>query len=74
MFNLRFQVDIKTARRNIVVAVDGNVVQNASSGDVFVIPISTAHLSVGPHSVVITVTDANEKTVTKNFTLNILSR
>jgi len=74
MFNLRFQVDVKTTRRNVVVTIDGNVVQSATSGEVFIIPVSSSDISVGSHQVAITATDANEKTATKNFTLNILAR
>ena len=44
-FNLRFSVDAGTAQREVSVTIDGNVVQSASSGDIFVIPIGSQGLT-----------------------------
>lgn len=54
--------------------MDGNIIQNATSGDIFVFPVSAAGLDVGKHSVKIIATDANFQSVEKSFVLNILPR
>lgn len=74
MFNLRFHANVHTKRRTITVAIDGNPIQTATSGEIFVIPVPTTDLPLGNHTVTITATDANNQNSTKNFTLTILPR
>lgn len=73
-FNLRFQANISSEVKEINVTLDDKVIQNATSGDLFVIPVGTTGLNVWKHTVKITATDANFQTATKSFTLNILPR
>lgn len=72
--NIRFQVSVTTANREITLSIDDKPVQNSTSGDVFVIPLSSAWYSVGNHTVKILLTDGNYKTTSKSFMLNILPR
>jgi hypothetical protein len=58
-FNLRFQVTISTDVREISVMIDDKIVQSASTGEVFVYPISSAGLSVGKHTVKVSATDGD---------------
>ncbi len=74
MFNLRFNAWIQTDTREVVVKVDGTPIHSATQWNIFVIPISTQDMSVGTHTITITATDANLKSDTKNFTLNIMNR
>jgi hypothetical protein len=54
--------------------MDDKLIQSATTGDLFVFPVSSAGLSVGKHTVKIVITDSNFKTSNKTFTLNILPR
>lgn len=74
VFNLRFQASIHTARRTISVTIDGDTIQTAQSGEIFVIPVSTLNLAPGAHTVTVTATDANNNSDSKSFTLTILER
>jgi hypothetical protein len=40
-FNLRFTINVGTANREIQVLVDDTSIQNATAGDMFVIPVGT---------------------------------
>lgn len=71
-FNLRFQANISSSVKEITVMLDDTVIQNATSGDLFVIPVGTSGISVWRHTVKITATDANMQTTSKSFILNIL--
>ncbi len=74
-FNLRFQTSIATTVREITVTLDDRVIQTATSGDIFVFPVSSADLVVGTrHTVKIIITDADLQTASKSFGLNILPR
>lgn len=73
-FNLRFSVIIWTQQRNITISLDGNILQSATNGDTFIIPISSENLSEGDHAITITAEDAYKKTDTKNITLTVLPR
>jgi penicillin-binding protein 1A len=73
-FNLRFRVDITTANREVQVLIDDVISQTATSGDVFVIPMSSAGLSEGIHTVSITAIDGEFRRTQKNFTLTVLAR
>lgn len=73
-FNLRFQTSVSTETREVSVTIDDKVIQSATSGDIFLFPVSTSWIPTGRHTVKITVTDANFQTVTKSFILNILPR
>lgn len=72
--NLRFHIDVSTANREVVVSIDDKLVQSATSGDAFVIPLSSAGLADGSHTVKIVLTDGNYKTAEKSFILNIIPR
>lgn len=72
--NIRFQVSVTTANREITLSIDDKAIQNSTSGDVFVIPLSSAWLKVGNHTVKILLTDGNYKTTSNSFILNILPR
>lgn len=74
MFNLRFQTRVHTNRRTIEVKIDDTVIQTANSGDIFVIPVSSAGLSLGDHTMKVSVIDANGNSDHKSFTLTILAR
>lgn len=74
MFNLRFQTSIHTRRRTIEVAIDGNPLQTATSGEIFVIPVPTQNIAIGEHTVTITAKDANNRSDSRSFILNILPR
>ena len=67
-------MDISTANREIQVIVDDRIIQNANSGDVFVIPVGSTGLEPGKHTLKIIVTDGNFQKTEKNITLNILKR
>lgn len=73
-FNLRFQTKISSSVKEITVMLDDTVIQSATSGDLFVIPVGTSWLTVGKHTIKITATDASFQTTTKSFILNILPR
>jgi penicillin-binding protein 1A len=73
-FNLRFTINVGTANREIQVLVDDTSIQNATAGDMFVIPVGTTWLSPGKHLLKIIVIDGNFKKVEQNITLNILNR
>ncbi len=73
-FNLRFQVNVSSVAREISVTVDDKIVQNATSGDLFVFPINAVWLEPGKHTVKITITDGNFQSTSKSFNLNILPR
>lgn len=74
MFNLRFQAQISTTVREIDVSIDGKSVQSATSGDIFIFPISSAGLDEWKHTVTISAKDANMQSATKSFNLLILPR
>lgn len=73
-FNLRFRARISTAAREIQILIDGVTQHTATSGELFVIPMSSAGLSVGEHTVTITAIDGNFTSTKETFTLNILPR
>lgn len=41
VFNLRFRVDISTSTREVTIKIDDKVVQSATAGDIFVVPVSS---------------------------------
>lgn len=45
-FNFRFQAQTGTPKKNISIKMDGSVIQSASVGESFVVPINTTGLSV----------------------------
>lgn len=53
---------------------NGKRIYTASSGTIFVVPIDTVGLKAGKYPVVITLIDANLKTIEKTVTINILAR
>ena len=73
-FNLRFQVTIESATREITVSIDNKIIQTANTGDLFVFPVSAIDLAPGKHTVKILATDANFRSASNSFTLNILPR
>lgn len=73
-FNLRFSVDIATANREIQVLVDNTSIQNATAWDMFVIPVWTAGLTPGKHTLKIIAIDGNFKKIEQSITLTILNR
>jgi hypothetical protein len=73
-FNLRFRANISTANREVQVLIDGVLSQTATSGELFVIPMSSAGLSDGIHTVKITVIDGEFRKTEKSFTLTVLPR
>jgi hypothetical protein len=73
-FNLRFQTNISTVVREISVTIDNKMIQSATTGDIFVFPVSATGLAQGKHTVKITATDGNFQSVSKSFILNILPR
>lgn len=73
-FNLRFQVKVWTANREVLITIDDKTIQTANAWEFFVIPISSTWLASGLHTGKITVTDGNFKTVSKSFIINILKR
>jgi penicillin-binding protein 1A len=73
-FNLRFSVDIGTANREIQVLVDNVSIQNATSGDMFVIPVGTTWLAPGKHTLKIIAIDGNYKKTEETISLNIMNR
>ena len=74
LFNLRFKTVIPTTVREISVMIDDKVIQSATTGEIFVFPVSATGLTQGKHTVKITATDANFRSVSKSFVLNILPR
>ncbi len=58
-FNLRFQTTISTEVREISVTIDDKVVQSATTGELFVFPISSSGLEIGKHTVKISATDGD---------------
>jgi penicillin-binding protein 1A len=73
-FNLRFQTMISSIVREISVMIDDKIIQSATTGEIFVFPVSAAGLDLGKHTVKISATDANFKSASKSFELNILPR
>jgi penicillin-binding protein 1A len=73
-FNLRFQVKVWTANREVLVTMDDKTIQTANAGEFFVIPIWSTWLANWLHTGKITLTDGNFKTVSKSFIINILKR
>lgn len=73
-FNLRFRARISTAAREIQILIDGVTYQTATSGELFVIPMSSAGLSVGEHTISITAIDGNFASTKETFLLNVLPR
>lgn len=73
-FNLRFWVKISTTDREITILLDGSVVQNVTTGDVFVFPVNTNGLSSWVHNLTVQVTDGNFQVTKKNITMNVLPR
>jgi hypothetical protein len=60
--------------REINVFLDDKTIQTASTGDLFVFPVSSANITPGKHTIKIVATDANFHTASRSFTLNILPR
>lgn len=58
-FNLRFQTTISTEIREISVTIDGKVIQSATTGEIFVFPVSSTGLAPGKHTVKVSVTDGD---------------
>lgn len=73
-FNLRFRANISTANREIQVLIDDVISQTATSGEVFVIPMSSVGLSSGIHTVKITAIDGEFRKSDTSFTLTVLPR
>lgn len=73
-FNLRFSVTVGTEAREISITLDDTTIQNASAGDVFVVPIGTSWLSTGNHTLKIKLIDGNMKTVEKRITVSVMDR
>ncbi len=73
-FNLRFNVDVSTSAREVTLFMDDAVLQNASAGELFVIPISSAWLSNWSHTLRIEVLDGNMNTAKKTIQLTIIPR
>jgi penicillin-binding protein 1A len=73
-FNLRFNVQTSTSAREIQVLVDGVPVQVATSGEVFVFPMSSIWLEVWKHLVQVIAVDANFQKSEASFTLTIIPR
>jgi penicillin-binding protein 1A len=73
-FNLRFQTTISTEIREISVTIDGKVIQSATTGEIFVFPVSSTGLAPGKHTVKVSVTDGDFQWTSKSFILNILPR
>ncbi len=73
-FNLRFNTVVGTQKRTMNVTLDGETIQSAAAGDIFVIPISTESLSEGTHTLIVSVEDANKKSTSENITITVLPR
>ncbi len=73
-FNLRFNITVWTDNREISVILDEKNILNATSGDTFVVPVSSEGLSVGKHTISIILMDGNLQKTTKNIALTILPR
>jgi penicillin-binding protein 1A len=74
IFNLRFRTIIGTSTREITIRIDDKVIQTANSGDIFVIPVGSQWLSLGSHTVSISITDGKFRTAESSFILNVLQR
>ncbi len=73
-FNLRFTTQISTDAREISVSIDGESIQNATAWELFVIPVGTAGITPGNHTLKIRVIDGNMKSAEKNIILTVLKR
>lgn len=73
-FNLRFSTDISTDVREITVSFDDKIIQNATAGDLFVIPVGTTGITPGKHTLKITIMDGNMQKDEKTITVTILPR
>lgn len=73
-FNLRFSITVGTESREISITLDDKTIQNATAGDVFVVPVSTSGFSVGNHTLKIKLIDGNLKTTERKIILSILAR
>lgn len=74
IFNLRFRVEVGTTTREIQIFIDNTLYQTATSGEIFVIPMSSVWLIEWNHIVRIKAIDGNFKTTETSFSLNVLPR
>lgn len=74
VFNLRFRADITTSTREVTIRIDDKVIQSATVGDIFVIPVSSQWLVEWDHRVKISVIDGKFRSVDAGFSLTVLKR
>lgn len=73
-FNLRFNIAVSTEAREVSVLLDNTSIQNATAGDLFVIPVGTSGVSAGNHTLTIKVIDGNMRTVERKISLTVMTR
>ena len=72
--NLRYSIDVRAWAREVSVVFWGKMIQSATAGDTFVVPIETTDLIPWKYPATITVIDSSLKTVQKTITITILPR
>lgn len=73
-FNLRFSISVGTDVREVSIFLDNTSIQNATAGDVFVIPVGTSGLTPGIHALRISLIDGNMKTAERRISVNVLPK
>lgn len=71
-FNLRYTVNTAPGMREITTTVAWKTIQSATSGESFVVPVSTDTLEPGEYQITITVVDAQIRSSTKNLALSVM--
>jgi penicillin-binding protein 1A len=73
-FNLRFSISVVPGAREINVTLAGNTIKSATTGESFVVAVSTTSLEPGSYPIVISVIDSNLKTTTRSVNLTVLPK
>jgi hypothetical protein len=72
--NLRFGIEVWPGVREVTVALNGNTIYSASSGENFVVPIETSTLEAWSYTLMVKVIDANVRSETRNISLIVLPK
>ncbi len=74
LVNLRFSINVIPWARELSVSFWWKIIQNASSWNVFVVPINTSDMTPGKYPLRISLIDSNLRNTEKNITVTILAR
>lgn len=74
LVNLRFSINVAPWAREVSVNFWGKVIQSATSGNIFVVPVNTSDLTPGKYPLRVSLIDSNLKNTEKTITVTILPR